>query len=145
MKKAFFIALLSFSGIAQAQFYAPIVLDWMEQGKTYLSEGEYNKAREVYAQAFRNNPFDAVAANNLAVACAANREFSCAEKYLKTAASLAPDRHDIQENLQRLRSLNNYRGVKYPDEAQRVLSNQPRAAKVISSGSEVPPIPPAMW
>ncbi len=71
----------------------------LKQGKTYMKEGQYTDAIQVYSNLLAKNPFNAVAANNLALAHVATGNYKVALKLLEKAVRLVPNRKDIEANL----------------------------------------------
>lgn len=62
--------------------------------------GQYDKAIEFYQVQLEHNPFNAMAANNLAVAYAMKREYSSALDWFRKAAKMDRGRKDISLNLE---------------------------------------------
>jgi tetratricopeptide (TPR) repeat protein len=78
--------------------------DMMQYGRAYLAEGDNVAAVQSFTDLLKQNPFDPVALNNLAVAKAAIGDYRAALDLLKRAERLAPNRQDIRENLSSLQS-----------------------------------------
>lgn len=113
-------------------------LQYDEEGRRLMAEGEPDQAALSFEEALRVNPFDPVALNNLATAKVESGDFHSALELLKRAARLAPQDTEIAANLSRLRGwLNSYSeaGLKAPgpgDLAQ-------------ASDGALPPPPPPLW
>lgn len=134
MAMAAFAALLG--GLAQAA--PPPGLEYTEQGRRALAEGDPEQAAAQFEQALEVNPFDPVALNNLAVAKAEAGDYNQALALLERAARLAPEDRRIAANLSRLRGwLNSYAqaGMPAPDEA----------ASDRGATAALPPPPPPLW
>ena len=77
--------------------------DWVASGMQSMEKKDYAVAIRIYTQALKANPFNADAANNLAVAFAAVQEYEAALKLFEQAVRLAPKRRDIASNLNSMR------------------------------------------
>lgn len=73
------------------------------QAKSLMKQGLYDDAIHLYSMLLVRNPFNAVAANNLALAYAAVGNYRAALELLEKAVKLAPKRQDINANLTRVR------------------------------------------
>lgn len=92
MKLLSAVLLLLMSSISQAQTSA----------SDFMRLGQYDRAIEAYQSQLDNNPFNAKAANNLAVAHAMKRDYQSALKWLQRAAKMDRSRQDIALNLETL-------------------------------------------
>ncbi|MEN9868841.1 MAG: Tetratricopeptide repeat [Pseudomonadota bacterium] len=81
-----------------------LAADLQQYGRAYLAEGNSAAAVQSYGELVRQNPFDPVALNNMAIAKAAAGDYQSALELLTRAARLAPQRSDIRENLTQLQS-----------------------------------------
>ena len=79
-------------------------VDLQQYGRAYLAEGNSAGAIQSYAELVKQNPFDPVALNNMAIAKAAAGDYQSALELLTRAARLAPQRSDIRENLTQLQN-----------------------------------------
>jgi tetratricopeptide (TPR) repeat protein len=79
-------------------------VDLQQYGRAYLAEGNTAGAIQSYSELVRQNPFDPVALNNMAIAKAAVGDYQTALELLTRAARLAPQRADIRENLTKLQT-----------------------------------------
>lgn len=78
--------------------------DAQQYGRAWLAEGDSAAAVQSYAELVRQNPFDPVALNNMAVAKAAAGDYQSALELLTRAAKIAPQRQDIRDNLTHLQN-----------------------------------------
>lgn len=71
-------------------------------GSESMRLGQYDRAIENYELQLEDNPFNAKAANNLAVAYAMKRDYQEALEWLRRAAKMDRSRQDIALNLETL-------------------------------------------
>jgi tetratricopeptide (TPR) repeat protein len=115
--------------------------DAQQYGRAWLAEGDSAAAVQSYAELVRQNPFDPVALNNMAVAKAAAGDYQSALELLSRAAKIAPQRQDIRDNLSHLQAWQQQtHSVKLgPD----LPATRPHA--VGGAGSAIWPEPPPLW
>lgn len=105
----------------------------LNQGKAYMKLGQYTDAIQVYSNLLAKNPFNAVAANNLALAHVATGNYKVALKLLEKAVRLVPNRKDITANLTRI-----HEWMEKHSEAESYSHDQ---AKLINYATLAPPKP----
>ena len=74
------------------------------QAKSLMKQGLYDDAIHLYSTLLVRNPFNAVAANNLALAHTAVGNYAAALEFLEKAVKIAPKRDDITANLVSMRA-----------------------------------------
>ncbi len=78
------------------------VADTATRAAADMKAGRYDEAIALYQTQLQHNPFNAVAANNLAVAYAMKRQYNEALEWLKKASRMDASRQDIALNLETL-------------------------------------------
>lgn len=114
--------------------------DLHTEGKTALSEGDAASAIIKFTEAARVNPFDPAALNNLAVALAAQGHYEKALETLERAYRLAPQRGDIQANLQSMRTW-------VARNAPQIQLKESKLKPLVNAypDADIPPEPPPLW
>jgi tetratricopeptide (TPR) repeat protein len=112
--------------------------DALQHGRAWLAEGDSAAAVQSYAELVRQNPFDPVALNNMAVAKAASGDYQSALELLTRAAKIAPHRQDIRDNLSHLQNWQQQTHSVKLGTAQPVLRPQ-------TGNNGIWPEPPALW
>ncbi len=116
-----------------------VAVDLQQYGRAYLAEGDSTAAVHSYGELVRQNPFDPVALNNMAVAKAAAGDYQSALDMLQRAQRLAPQRLDIRDNLTQLQNwLQQHHTIP-------VASKLPAARPLGSSAATILPEPPPLW
>ena len=118
---------------------AASAVDLQQYGRAYLAEGDSNAAVQSYGELVRQNPFDPVALNNMAVAKAAAGDYQSALEMLTRAARLAPQRLDIRENLTQLQ------GWLQQNHSIALTSTLPAARNSFAGAATILPEPPPLW
>lgn len=116
-----------------------LAVDLQQYGRAYLAEGDSAAAVQSYSELVRQNPFDPVALNNMAVAKAAAGDYQSALEMLQRAQRLAPQRLDIRDNLNQLQSW------LQQNHTIAVTSKLPASRFVGSSAATILPEPPPLW
>lgn len=114
--------------------------DLQAEGRVLMSEGNTVEAGKKFAEAVRDNPFDASALNNQAVAAAAQGDYERALYLLERAARLSPNRPDIYTNLTEMRKW----VARYAPEIK-LKTEQSRPLINTYPDADIPPEPPALW
>ena len=119
-----------------------LAVDLQQYGRAYLAEGDSAAAVQSYGELVRQNPFDPVALNNMAVAKAAAGDYQSALDMLQRAQRLAPQRLDIRDNLNQLQAwLQQNHTLALSNKLPPVRSN----GNIGSSAATILPEPPALW
>lgn len=116
-----------------------LAVDLQQYGRAYLAEGDSTAAVQSYGELVRQNPFDPVALNNMAVAKAAAGDYQSALEMLQRAQRLAPQRLDIRDNLNQLQNW------LQQNHTIPVASKLPAARPFGSSAATILPEPPPLW
>ncbi len=114
-------------------------VDLQQYGRAYLAEGNSAGAIQSYTELVRQNPFDPVALNNMAIAKAAAGDYQSALDLLTRAARLAPQRADIRENLTQLQG--------WQQQTHSISLNpiNGKSAAARTSRAGILPEPPPLW
>jgi tetratricopeptide (TPR) repeat protein len=113
--------------------------DLQQYGRAWLAEGDSQAAVQSYGELVRQNPFDPVALNNMAVAKAAVGDYQTALEMLTRATKLAPQRLDIRDNLNQLQSW------LQQNHSINLASKLPAARTGSASAATIWPEPPPLW
>ena len=116
-----------------------VAVDLQQYGRAYLAEGDSAAAVQSYSELVRQNPFDPVALNNMAVAKAAAGDYQSALEMLQRAQRLAPQRLDIRDNLNQLQSW------LQQNHTIPVASKLPASRPIGISAATILPEPPLLW
>ncbi len=116
-----------------------LAVDLQQYGRAYLAEGDSAAAVQSYSELVRQNPFDPVALNNMAVAKAAAGDYQSALEMLQRAQRLAPQRLDIRDNLNQLQAW------LQQNHTIAISSKLPAARSPGSSAATILPEPPPLW
>jgi tetratricopeptide (TPR) repeat protein len=123
--------------------------DLQQFGRAYIAEGDSAAAIQSYGELVRQNPFDPVALNNMAIAKASAGDYQAALELLNRANRIAPQRADIRENLKQLQTwLQKNHSVTLNTETKSARNrNNPANNAANNPGSTVSvlPEPPALW
>jgi tetratricopeptide (TPR) repeat protein len=121
--------------------------DLQQFGRAYIAEGDSAAAIKSYGELVRQNPFDPVALNNMAIAKASAGDYQAALELLNRANRLAPQRVDIRENLKQLQTwLQKNHSVSLNTETKFARNtNNVRNPGNPGSTVTVLPEPPALW
>lgn len=113
--------------------------DLQQYGRAWLAEGDSQAAVQSYGELVRQNPFDPVALNNMAVAKAAVGDYQTALEMLTRATKLAPQRLDIRDNLNQLQTW------LQQNHSINLASKLPAPRAGSASAATIWPEPPPLW
>ncbi|MGV6857504.1 MAG: tetratricopeptide repeat protein [bacterium] len=114
---------------------AAVQADTASRAAADMKSGRYDDAIALYQAELEYNPFNAVAANNLAVAYAMKRQYTKALNWLQKASRMNTSRQDIALNLETLE--------KWLEDNSHLSSNGDSVSPALKN--ILSPEPPAPW